>query len=177
MLIIPAIDLKDGKCVRLKQGRMEDDTVFSDDPVGMATHWVEQGARRLHLVDLNGEFRPFSVGKWPFADREAERGHQGGSGKFGDRDLDGSRLPLAKVRQGNLGADIQIGREVAQGGGIDDLVAGDNTIFVATGVTDGGLVDGVRRDGPLIRTSSIVLRSTSGTVRRIAAEHLASKWW
>lgn len=56
MLIIPAIDLKDGKCVRLKQGRMDDDTVFSDDPVGMATHWVEQGARRLHLVDLNGAF-------------------------------------------------------------------------------------------------------------------------
>ena len=56
MLIIPALDLKDGKCVRLKQGRMEDDTVFSDDPVGMATHWVEQGARRLHLVDLNGAF-------------------------------------------------------------------------------------------------------------------------
>lgn len=56
MLIIPAIDLKDGKCVRLRQGRMEDDTVFSDDPVGTATHWVEQGARRLHLVDLNGAF-------------------------------------------------------------------------------------------------------------------------
>jgi fructose-1,6-bisphosphatase II len=60
---------------------------------------------------------------------------------------------------------------------LDDLVAGDNTIFVATGVTDGGLVDGVRRTGPIIHTSSIVLRSTSGTVRRIAAEHLASKWW
>jgi fructose-1,6-bisphosphatase II len=60
---------------------------------------------------------------------------------------------------------------------LDDLVAGDNTIFVATGVTDGGLVDGVRRTGPVIHTSSIVLRSTSGTVRRIAAEHLASKWW
>ena len=56
MLIIPAIDLKDGKCVRLKQGRMDDDTVFSDDPVGMASHWVAQGARRLHLVDLNGAF-------------------------------------------------------------------------------------------------------------------------
>lgn len=56
MLIIPAIDLKDGKCVRLKQGRMEDDTVFSDDPVATATHWVNQGARRLHLVDLNGAF-------------------------------------------------------------------------------------------------------------------------
>lgn len=56
MILIPAIDLKDGKCVRLRQGRMEDDTVFSDDPVAMAAHWVEQGARRLHLVDLNGAF-------------------------------------------------------------------------------------------------------------------------
>ena len=56
MLVIPAIDLKDGKCVRLKQGRMEDSTVFSDDPVAMATRWVEAGARRLHLVDLNGAF-------------------------------------------------------------------------------------------------------------------------
>lgn len=56
MLILPAIDLKDGKCVRLKQGRMEDNTVFGDDPVAMATSWVEKGARRLHLVDLNGAF-------------------------------------------------------------------------------------------------------------------------
>lgn len=56
MLIIPAIDLKDGACVRLKQGRMEDDTVFSDDPLGVAAQWVAQGARRLHLVDLNGAF-------------------------------------------------------------------------------------------------------------------------
>lgn len=54
MLIIPAIDLKDGRCVRLQQGRMESATVFSDDPVAMAKHWVDQGARRLHLVDLNG---------------------------------------------------------------------------------------------------------------------------
>ncbi|MSR13757.1 MAG: 1-(5-phosphoribosyl)-5-[(5-phosphoribosylamino)methylideneamino]imidazole-4-carboxamide isomerase [Gammaproteobacteria bacterium] len=54
MLLIPAIDIKDGKCVRLKQGRMEDDTVYSDDPVAMAGRWVEAGARRLHLVDLNG---------------------------------------------------------------------------------------------------------------------------
>lgn len=56
MLIIPAIDLKDGQCVRLRQGRMEDSTVFSNDPVAMAGRWVEQGARRLHLVDLNGAF-------------------------------------------------------------------------------------------------------------------------
>jgi phosphoribosylformimino-5-aminoimidazole carboxamide ribotide isomerase len=54
MLVIPAIDLKDGKCVRLRQGRMEDDTVYSDDPVAVARRWVEAGARRLHIVDLNG---------------------------------------------------------------------------------------------------------------------------
>ncbi|RMC97097.1 1-(5-phosphoribosyl)-5-[(5-phosphoribosylamino)methylideneamino]imidazole-4-carboxamide isomerase [Aquitalea palustris] len=56
MLLIPAIDLKDGQCVRLKQGVMDDATVFSDDPVKVATHWRDQGARRLHLVDLNGAF-------------------------------------------------------------------------------------------------------------------------
>ncbi len=56
MLIIPAIDLKDGKCVRLKQGRMEDNTVFSDDPVATAKRWVDAGAKRLHIVDLNGAF-------------------------------------------------------------------------------------------------------------------------
>jgi phosphoribosylformimino-5-aminoimidazole carboxamide ribotide isomerase len=56
MLLIPAIDLKDGKCVRLKQGRMDDATVFSDDPVAMARHWAQQGCRRLHLVDLDGAF-------------------------------------------------------------------------------------------------------------------------
>ncbi|HER35365.1 MAG TPA: 1-(5-phosphoribosyl)-5-((5-phosphoribosylamino)methylideneamino)imidazole-4-carboxamide isomerase, partial [Halothiobacillaceae bacterium] len=56
MLLIPAIDLKEGKCVRLRQGRMEDDTVFSDDPVAVAGRWVEAGARRLHLVDLDGAF-------------------------------------------------------------------------------------------------------------------------
>jgi phosphoribosylformimino-5-aminoimidazole carboxamide ribotide isomerase len=54
MLIIPAIDLKDGRCVRLRQGRMESATVFSEDPVAMAKHWSGQGARRLHVVDLNG---------------------------------------------------------------------------------------------------------------------------
>ena len=56
MLIIPAIDLKDGQCVRLKQGVMEDATVFSEEPAAMARHWLDQGARRLHLVDLNGAF-------------------------------------------------------------------------------------------------------------------------
>lgn len=56
MLIIPAIDLKDGHCVRLKQGLMKDVTVFSENPGEMARHWVDQGARRIHLVDLNGAF-------------------------------------------------------------------------------------------------------------------------
>ncbi|MDY6828809.1 MAG: 1-(5-phosphoribosyl)-5-[(5-phosphoribosylamino)methylideneamino]imidazole-4-carboxamide isomerase [Pseudomonadota bacterium] len=55
-VVIPAIDLKDGQCVRLRQGRMEDSTTFGDDPVAMAAQWVEQGAKRLHLVDLNGAF-------------------------------------------------------------------------------------------------------------------------
>jgi phosphoribosylformimino-5-aminoimidazole carboxamide ribotide isomerase len=56
MLLIPAIDLKDGKCVRLKQGDMNDSTTFGEDPAAMARRWLEAGARRLHLVDLNGAF-------------------------------------------------------------------------------------------------------------------------
>ena len=54
MVIIPAIDVKDGRCVRLKQGDMSSATVYSDDPVAVARHWLAQGARRLHVVDLNG---------------------------------------------------------------------------------------------------------------------------
>ena len=54
MLLIPAIDLKDGRCVRLRQGDLDDATIFSEDPTAVATQWLEQGARRLHLVDLNG---------------------------------------------------------------------------------------------------------------------------
>ena len=56
MLLIPAIDLKDGHCVRLKQGDMNDSTTFGEDPAAMARRWVDAGARRLHLVDLNGAF-------------------------------------------------------------------------------------------------------------------------
>jgi phosphoribosylformimino-5-aminoimidazole carboxamide ribotide isomerase len=56
MILIPAIDLKDGHCVRLKQGDMDQSTTFGEDPAAMALKWVEQGARRLHLVDLNGAF-------------------------------------------------------------------------------------------------------------------------
>ena len=54
MIIIPAIDLKDGRCVRLSQGRMDQETVYSEDPVQMAKHWESKGAERLHIVDLNG---------------------------------------------------------------------------------------------------------------------------
>lgn len=56
MLLIPAIDLKDGQCVRLKQGDMDQSTVFGEDPAAMAREWVNKGARRVHLVDLNGAF-------------------------------------------------------------------------------------------------------------------------
>ena len=56
MILYPAIDLRQGRCVRLRQGRMEDETIFSDDPVQIAGRWVNAGARRLHLVDLNGAF-------------------------------------------------------------------------------------------------------------------------
>jgi phosphoribosylformimino-5-aminoimidazole carboxamide ribotide isomerase len=56
MLLIPAIDLKEGHCVRLKQGDMDQSTTFSEDPAAMARTWLERGARRLHLVDLDGAF-------------------------------------------------------------------------------------------------------------------------
>ena len=75
-------------------------------------------------------------------------------------------------RAGGIAAGLDMDRIY----GADDLVKGDNTFFVATGVTDGGLVEGVRRKGPIIRTESIVLRSKSGTIRRVVADHLAEKW-
>ncbi len=61
MIVIPAIDLKEGRCVRLTQGRMDQESVYSEDPVQMAKHWEGKGAERLHLVDLNGAFtgRPY----------------------------------------------------------------------------------------------------------------------
>lgn len=54
MIVIPAVDIKNGKCVRLRQGRMADETVFSDDPAAMAARWAGAGARLIHVVDLNG---------------------------------------------------------------------------------------------------------------------------
>lgn len=56
MIVIPAIDLKEGKCVRLEQGLMDKDTVYSDDPAAMARHWQDEGGELLHLVDLDGAF-------------------------------------------------------------------------------------------------------------------------
>jgi len=56
MIVIPAIDLKNGQCVRLEQGLMEKDTVYSDDPAAMARHWQDEGGELLHLVDLDGAF-------------------------------------------------------------------------------------------------------------------------
>ena len=61
MLLIPAIDLKDGKCVRLRQGNMDDETVFSDDPLAIARRWVDAGSRRIHIVDLDGAVQGFPV--------------------------------------------------------------------------------------------------------------------
>lgn len=71
---------------------------------------------------------------------------------------------------------IDAGHDLGRILGIDDLVTSDNTYFVATGVTDGQLVQGVRKRGPVISTESIVLRGSSGTVRRVLADHVASKW-
>ena len=64
MLLIPAIDLKEGHCVRLRQGRMEDNTIFSEDPIAIARKWVDAGAKRLHMVDLDGAFagKPINAG-------------------------------------------------------------------------------------------------------------------
>lgn len=78
--------------------------------------------------------------------------------------------------ESQLAAAVAVGHDLERVLDADDLVRGDNTYFVATGVTDGGLVDGVRKNGPIIRTESIVLRSHSGTVRRVVADHLAEKW-
>ncbi len=91
---------------------------------------------------------------------------------------------LGGLIQGILAPSTGLERELGTDAGLkfdhvyeaDDLVRSDNTFFVATGVTDGGLVNGVRRLGPIIRTESIVLRSHSNTIRRVSADHLAEKW-
>ena len=82
MLLIPAIDLKDGRCVRLRQGDMNDATVFSNDPAAMARHWIDAGAERLHLVDLNGAVAGKPVNE--AAIRSIVRATKAGNYKFGD---------------------------------------------------------------------------------------------
>jgi len=105
VLLIPAIDLKDGKCVRLKQGRMSDVTVFSDDPVAMARHWAEQGCRRLHLVDLDGAF----------------------AGEPRNRDL------IAVIARDLAGVPVQVGGGIRQEAVIDAyLEAGVAQVIVGT---------------------------------------------
>src|SRR6478735_11443657 len=83
---------------------------------------------------------------------------------------------LAPKDDAERAAGIAAGLEMDQVYELDDLVRSDNTFFVATGVTDGELVDGVRKKGPIIRTESIVLRGRSGTIRRVVADHLVEKW-
>jgi phosphoribosylformimino-5-aminoimidazole carboxamide ribotide isomerase len=56
VIVIPAVDLREGRCVRLREGRPDAETVFSDDPVAMAQRWMAAGAERLHVVDLDGAF-------------------------------------------------------------------------------------------------------------------------
>jgi fructose-1,6-bisphosphatase II len=88
--------------------------------------------------------------------------------------IQGRLLPKTDLeRQRAIDAGLDIDRVYEA----DDLVKGNNTMFVATGVTDGGLVAGVRKKGPIIRTESLVLRSRSGTIRRIVADHIADKWF
>ena len=76
-------------------------------------------------------------------------------------------------KQKGIDAGLQFGDHVYEA---DEMVKGKNTIFVATGVTDGQLVAGVRREGGYVYTESVVLRGASGTLRRISSEHLTSKW-
>jgi len=82
MLIIPAIDLKDGRCVRLFQGEMDRETVYFEDPVGAANHWLSEGASFLHIVDLNGamEGRPVHTKEVAAICRHAELSVQLGGG-------------------------------------------------------------------------------------------------
>src|SRR5260221_645709 len=100
MLVIPAIDLKDGHCVRLQQGDMQAATVFSDDPAQMARHWQEEGATRMHLVDLNGAFAADP------GDREGgyphDRRHQGAAGAGSRRNHGRDRRTVAVRRHTRL---------------------------------------------------------------------------
>ena len=113
MLIIPAIDLKQGRCVRLRQGRMEEATVFGDDPLAMAQRWVDAGAQRLHIVDLDGAFagEPRNVDRFTYAG--GIRGDSNGCDTAGNSAL--------SVAFSNLPADMATGiRSVVRGDIIDE---------------------------------------------------------
>ena len=103
MLLIPAIDLKDGHCVRLKQGDMRESTVFSEDPAAMARRWIDAGARRLHLVDLNGAFAGKPVNEGAVKAILAEVGDEavgdvdGGRGEAAQRLAQGQARPRGAV--------------------------------------------------------------------------------
>ncbi|WP_306233954.1 class II fructose-bisphosphatase [Agrococcus beijingensis] len=87
--------------------------------------------------------------------------------------MEGRLAPQSDEEHRNV---VAAGHDLTRVLALNDLVSSDNTYFVATGVTDGQLLDGVRRKGPLIRTESLVLRSKTGTARRVIAEHRAEKW-
>jgi phosphoribosylformimino-5-aminoimidazole carboxamide ribotide isomerase len=105
VILIPAIDLKDGRCVRLAQGRMADATVFSDDPVAVARRWRDEGCRRLHLVDLDGAF----------------------AGEPRNREL------IARVIEAAGGVPVQIGGGIRTESDVEDyLSAGARQVIVGT---------------------------------------------
>ena len=133
MIILPAIDLKDGKCVRLRQGRAEDVTVYSDDPVAQALAWLEQGAEQLHVVDLDGAFQgepkhaeviarivqaigiPVEVGGGLRTDAHIERLLQAGVARaiIGTRALDSLDSLASLVKR--FGAAIAVGIDARDG--------------------------------------------------------------
>jgi len=133
MIILPAIDLKDGKCVRLRQGRADDITVYSDDPVAQARAWLEQGAEQLHVVDLDGAFQgaprhaeviaqivkaigiPVEVGGGLRTDAQIERLLQAGVARaiIGTRALESRDALAALVRR--FGDAIAVGIDARDG--------------------------------------------------------------
>ena len=102
VLLIPAIDLKDGQCVQLRQGIMESATVYSADPGAMARHWVEAGARRLHVVDLDGAFagRPVNRGRGASHRRDRRHGTCAGRGRH-TRSGNGAKLSRCRREPGH----------------------------------------------------------------------------
>ena len=102
MLVIPAIDIKDGQCVRLRQGRMDDVTVFGTDPVAMARHWFAEGCKRLHLVDLDGAVSGTPRNAAIIRAISADARRRSGAGRRRHpRDRNDQRLPRCRRRSGD----------------------------------------------------------------------------